>query len=112
MKSEVYQGKIKQYDATKGYGFIGGLEQDVFFHISDFPLEDGEPKRNERVKFMVVENNGKFKAVKIQRVVDQSAKAKKSRAVENNTTITSALLSNFKNKWFKKIPLQRGIFLL
>ena len=25
---------------------------------------------------MVVENNGKFKAVKIQRVVDQSAKAK------------------------------------
>ena len=84
MKSEVYQGKIKQYDATKGYGFIGGLEQDVFFHISDFPLEDGEPKRNERVK--------------IQRVVDQSAKAKKSRAVENNMTITSALLSNFKNK--------------
>lgn len=98
MKSEFYQGKIKQYDATKGFGFIGGLEQDIFFHISDFPLEDGEPKRNERVKFMVVENNGKFKAVKIQRVIDQSAKAKKSRVAEHNHSITSALLSNFKNK--------------
>ena len=64
MKSEIYQGKIKQYDASKGFGFIGGLEQDIFFHISDFPLEGGEPKRNERVKFMVVENNGKYKAVK------------------------------------------------
>ena len=96
MKSEFHQGKIKQYDATKGFGFIGGLEQDVFFHISDFPLEEGEPKRNERVKFMVVENNGKFKAVKIQRVVDQSAKAKKSRAVENNTSISSALLDSFR----------------
>lgn len=96
MKSEFHQGKIKQYDATKGFGFIGGLEQDVFFHISDFPLEEGEPKRNERVKFMVVENNGKFKAVKIQRVVDQSAKAKKSRAVENNTSISSALLNSFR----------------
>ena len=96
MKSEFHQGKIKQYDATKGFGFIGGLEQDVFFHISDFPLEEGEPKRNERVKFMVVENNGKFKAVKIQRVIDQSAKAKKSRAVENNTSISSALLDSFR----------------
>ncbi|MCU4414617.1 cold shock domain-containing protein [Acinetobacter sp. WU_MDCI_Axc73] len=96
MKSEFYQGKVKQYDAKKGFGFIGGLEQDIFFHISDFPLEDGEPKRNERVKFMVVENNGKYKAVKIQRVVDQSAKAKKSRAVENNTSITSALLDSFR----------------
>jgi cold shock CspA family protein len=66
MKSEFYQGKIKQYDAKKGFGFIGGLEQDIFFHISDFPLEGGEPKRNERVKFMVVENNGKYKAVKLK----------------------------------------------
>ena len=96
MKSEVYQGKIKQYDATKGYGFIGGLEQDVFFHISDFPLEDGEPKRNERVKFMVVENNGKLRAMKIERVEDQSAKAKKTRVVEHNKLITNTLLSNFR----------------
>ncbi|KAA8735339.1 cold shock domain-containing protein [Acinetobacter qingfengensis] len=96
MKSEVYQGKIKQYDAKKGFGFIGGLEQDIFFHISDFPLEEGEPKRNERVKFLIAENNGKFKAIKIERVLDQSAKAKKSRVVENNKSITSALLDSFR----------------
>lgn len=96
MKPEFQQGKIKQYNFEKGFGFIGGLEQDIFFHISDFPLADGEPKRNERVKFVVVENNGKLKAVKIERVVDNSAKAKKSRVVENNKSITSALLNNFR----------------
>lgn len=96
MKSEFQQGKIKQYNADKGFGFIGGLDEDIFFHISDFPLAEGEPKRNERVKFMVVENNGKLKAVKIARVEDQSAKAKKSKAVERNTSITNSLLSNLR----------------
>lgn len=96
MKPEFQQGKIKQYDAERGFGFIGGLEQDIFFHISDFPLAEGEPKRNERVKFIVVENNGKFKATKIERIEDQSAKAKKTRVVENNKAITNTLLSNFR----------------
>ena len=96
MKPEFQQGKIKQYHADKGFGFIGGLEQDIFFHISDFPLADGEPKRNERVKFIVVENNGKLKAVKIERVEDQSAKAKKSKVSAHNKAITSTLLSNFR----------------
>ncbi|MEG0482299.1 cold-shock protein [Acinetobacter piscicola] len=96
MKSEFQQGKIKQYDADRGFGFIGGLEQDIFFHISDFPLADGEPKRNERVKFIVVENDGKLRAMKIERVEDQSAKAKKTRIVENNKSITNNLLSNFR----------------
>lgn len=96
MKPEFQQGKIKQYDADRGFGFIGGLEQDIFFHISDFPLAEGEPKRNERIKFIVVENNGKLKATKIERVEDQSAKAKKTRIVENNKSITNNLLSNFR----------------
>ncbi|CAM9201878.1 cold-shock protein [Acinetobacter bereziniae] len=96
MKPEFQQGKIKQYDPERGFGFIGGLEQDIFFHISDFPLAEGEPKRNERVKFIVVENNGKLKAAKIERVEDQSAKAKKTRVVENNKSITNTLLSNFR----------------
>ena len=96
MKSEFQQGKIKQYNADKGYGFIGGYDHDFFFHISDFPLADGEPKRNERVKFIVVENDGKLRAMKIERVEDQSAKAKKTRIVENNKSITNNLLSNFR----------------
>ncbi|ENV34831.1 cold-shock protein [Acinetobacter gerneri] len=96
MKAEIYQGKIKQYHADRGFGFISGLDEDIFFHISDFPLEEGEPKRNERVKFSIVENQGKLKAVKIERVEDNSAKAKKTRVVENNKSITSALLNNFR----------------
>ncbi|AWL29667.1 MULTISPECIES: cold shock domain-containing protein [Acinetobacter] len=96
MKAEFQQGKIKQYHADKGFGFIGGLEQDIFFHISDFPLADGEPKRNERVKFVVVENNGKLKATKIERVEDNSAKAKKTKVVKHNNAITDTLLSNFR----------------
>lgn len=96
MKSEFQQGKIKQYHADKGFGFIGAGGEDFFFHISDFPAADGEPKRNERVKFMVVENNGKLKAVKIERAEDYSAKAKKTKAVERNTAITNTLLNNFR----------------
>ena len=96
MKLEFQQGKIKQYNADKGFGFIGGIEEDIFFHISDFPLADGEPKRNERVKFVVIDNEGKPRAVKIERVEDNSASAKKTKIVDNNKSITSSLLSNFR----------------
>ena len=96
MKSEQYQGKIKQYNAEKGYGFIAAPEGEVFFHISDFPTAAVEPKRNDRVKFNVVQNGDKYKAINIEAVADQSKKAKKSKAVAVNTSITSALLSNLK----------------
>ena len=96
MKDELQQGKIKQYDPEKGFGFIGTTEGDIFFHISDFPAAEGEPKRNERVKFAAVKNGDKYKAVRIERVADHSAKAKKSKVSEHNKSITSALLSNFR----------------
>jgi len=96
MKSEQYQGKIKQYNSEKGFGFISSPEGDVFFHISDFPADAGEPKRNDRVKFNVVENGDKYKAIKIERIEDKSAKAKKSKVAAHNQSITSALLSNFR----------------
>lgn len=96
MKDELYQGKIKQYDPAKGFGFIGCAEGDIFFHISDFPADSGEPKRNERVKFNVTPNGAKFKAIKIQRVEDTSKKAKKSRIAANNQSITNALLGKLR----------------
>ena len=96
MKLEFQQGKIKQYNADKGFGFIGGVEQDIFFHISDFPAAEGEPKRNERVKFVAVKNGDKYKAVRIERVADHSAKAKKTKVVKHNEAITNTLLSNFR----------------
>lgn len=96
MKPDFQEGKIKQFHSDKGFGFIAGAEQDVFFHISDFPMAEGEPKRNERVKFIVVENGDKLKAVRIERVEDKSAKAKKTKVVEHNKSITNTLLSNFR----------------
>ena len=96
MKSEIYQGKIKQYDASKGFGFIGGLEQDIFFHISDFPASEGEPKRNEKVRFLAADNRGKFKAIKIERIDPNPAKTKKTKIADHNKAITSELLSNFR----------------
>lgn len=96
MKSEQYQGKIKQYNAEKGYGFIAAPEGEVFFHISDFSAAEGDPKRNDRVKFNVVQNGDRYKAINIEREEDKSAKAKKSKVVSNNQSITSALLSNLR----------------
>lgn len=97
MKHEFQTGKIKQYHPEKGFGFIAVYEQaDIFFHISDFPAAEGEPKKNERVKFLVVENGDQFKAVKIERVEDTSAKAKKAKVATHNKSITSSLLTNFR----------------
>lgn len=57
---------------------------------------DGEPKRNEKVKFLVQENEGKFKAIKIERVDPNPAKTKKNKILAHNESITSELLSNFR----------------
>ncbi len=96
MKSEQYKGKVKQYNPEKGFGFLSCEEGDVFFHISNFPADGVEPKRNDRVKFNVVKNGDRYKAINIEREEDKSAKAKKSKVVANNQSITSALLSNLR----------------
>ncbi len=41
---------------------------DVFFHIKDLPQNNIEPKLGEVLKFMIVEDQGKFKAGNIQRL--------------------------------------------
>lgn len=66
----ILEGKIKKYNAERGFGFIQveGRASDIFFHISDFPKKTGEPKLGERLKFLVVEESGKFKAVNIVRL--------------------------------------------
>ncbi|UTO18861.1 MULTISPECIES: cold shock domain-containing protein [Acinetobacter] len=96
MKQEFYHGKVKQYNPEKGFGFIATTEGEIFFHISDYPATDGEPKRNEKVKFLVQENEGKFKAIKIERVDPNPAKTKKNKILAHNESITSELLSNFR----------------
>ena len=96
MKKEFYQGKVKQYNPDKGFENIETAEGEIFFHISDFPASEGEPKRNEKVKFAALENNGKFKAVQIERVDPNPAKTKKNKILAHNQSITSELLSNFR----------------
>lgn len=96
MKQEFYTGKVKQYDPDKGFGFIGTAEGDIFFHISDFPASEGEPKRNEKVKFLAVDNQGKFKAIKIERIDPNPSKTKKTQITDHNKAITTELLSHFR----------------
>lgn len=81
MKQEFYTGKVKQYDPDKGFGFISTTEGDIFFHISDFPASEGEPKRNEKVRFLAADNQGKFKAIKIERIDPNPAKTKRIKSL-------------------------------
>ncbi|MDM1021019.1 cold shock domain-containing protein [Acinetobacter sp. VNK23] len=64
------EGKVKKYNVERGFGFIqlDNKQQDIFFHITDFPKAAGEPKVGERLKFLMVEDKGKFKAVNIVRL--------------------------------------------
>ena len=72
------QGKVKTYNAERGFGFIAvqeGEVKDIFFHIKDVPQSSVEPKVGEKLKFIIVEDDGKFKADRIVRLDLQSVSA-------------------------------------
>lgn len=97
MKLEYRYGKVFKYNPEKGFGFISMAGEDIFFHISDFAVDaDIEPKRNEKVKFVLEENGEKFKATRIERVDPNPAKTKQKKILEHNEAISTALLANFK----------------
>jgi len=64
------EGKIKTYNEDRGFGFIQieGQSKDLFFHVKDFPNKNIPPKMGEKLKFLIVEDNGKFKANHIIRL--------------------------------------------
>ncbi|MGE8539966.1 MAG: cold shock domain-containing protein [Acinetobacter sp.] len=64
------EGQVKHYNAERGFGFIRveGESKDIFFHIKDYPNKQIEPKLGERLKFMIVEDQGKLKAGHIVRL--------------------------------------------
>ena len=69
MEIRIY-GKLKTWNADKGFGFItpdnGG--QEVFVHISDYPRQGGKPVIGEALSFDVGLNpEGKKKAINVQR---------------------------------------------
>lgn len=43
MKLAFQFGKIIKYNSEKGFGFISSAGEDIFFHISDYPVAEGEP---------------------------------------------------------------------
>ena len=95
MKQEFYTGRVKQYNADKGFGFISTTEGDIFFHISDF-LHPKVNRKEKKVRFLAADNRGKFKAIKIERIDPNPAKTKKTKIADHNKAITSELLSNFR----------------
>lgn len=76
------EGKVKKYNEERGFGFIDveGKHQDLFFHIKDMPNKNIPPQIGERLKFRVVDDQGKLKADQIVRldVVIEQAEPKKS----------------------------------
>jgi len=63
-------GKVKWFDAKKGYGFITDdkNEKDVFLHVS--ALEKSKLRvlrENQRIEFEIKEEKGKLKAINLKR---------------------------------------------
>jgi len=63
-------GKVKWFDAQKGYGFITDdkSEKDVFLHVS--ALEKSKLRvlrENQKIQFEIKEEKGKLKAINLKR---------------------------------------------
>ena len=63
-------GKVKWFDAKKGYGFITDdkSEKDVFLHVS--ALEKSKLRvlrENQKIEFEIKEEKGKLKAINLKR---------------------------------------------
>ena len=63
-------GRVKWFNAKKGYGFITDdkSEKDVFLHVS--ALEESKLRvlrENQKIQFEIKEEQGKLKAVNLKR---------------------------------------------
>ena len=63
-------GKVKWFNAKKGYGFITDdkSEKDVFLHVS--ALEESKLRvlrENQKIQFEIKEEKGKLKAINLKR---------------------------------------------
>lgn len=73
-KEELFFGRVKFYDAEKGFGFIQPDDEmdDLFFHKSG--CVDGEPHDKDHVEFKVVEGPKGLSAIRV-RVMDMEDEA-------------------------------------
>ena len=63
-------GKVKWFDAKKGYGFITDVDtqKDIFLHVS--ALEKSKLrtlKENQKIQFEIQEEKSKLKAINLKR---------------------------------------------
>ena len=62
-------GRVKWFDAKKGYGFLTleGEEKDVFLHVSDLEKSKFRKIReNQKIEFEIKEEQGKLKAINLK----------------------------------------------
>lgn len=90
------EGIIKSYNTERGFGFIAieGNKKDLFFHIKDFPNRNIDPKIGEKLKFRIVDDQGKLRADNIVRldVKIESINKSTSEFTQNKKT------SNYRNQ--------------
>ncbi len=63
-------GKVKWFNAKKGYGFITDdkSERDIFLHVS--AIEESKLRvlrENQKIQFEIKEEKGKLKAINLKR---------------------------------------------
>ena len=107
------EGKIKSYNAERGFGFIEieGQDQahakveDIFFHITELPNKAVAPKIGERLKFRTIVQNNKTRAVNIVRLDLKNTSESEQKSIQqygNKANLQQKLLKTGRNKQAKK----------
>ena len=64
------QGRIKNYNKERGFGFIQATDgNDYFFHISNYK-EPKEPEVNETVSFETIESDKGLQSINVKKILD------------------------------------------
>lgn len=91
--NKTYKGQLKRWNDSKGFGFIGGEDEDsdIFIHISELKQMTRRPTIGDVITYQIqVQDDGKNRAYNAH---IEGVKAFKSKDQKNNG------LFSLKNKW-------------